>query len=281
MTQKRIGYYSSTQTPAFFTAADQLIIEIGAYQVVCLIKSAVTNEPEAFEIFQIDTTTRDWSDVLADIKTSSALLNRHYNTTRVYYNFSETLIVPESKFSIAAGRDYLDQVYGENPNDHVAYAKLLTDTSMIAVYRVKASVSEWVSRQFPSHQLNHIYSEILNKLLTKSLPDGYFTSLRFYSKHLIATVFKDKKLQLIQSFSYQSDEDILYYLLSIIKQLELNPEFSQAEISGELSKQSSLAKQLPDLFANINWDNSGNGGVFSTVIKDHPAHYFTPYFKLA
>ncbi len=280
MTKKRFGYYSATIPPASFTGADQLIMEIGTDQVVCLVKSAVTQHPEAFEIFQIDTTTRQWNDVFAEIKAASSLLNRQYSSTRIYYNFPETLVVPESKFSIAAGRDYLDQVYGENNNDHVAYAKLLTDTAMIAVYRVKKSVSEWVSRQFPSHQLNHIYAEILNTLLNRSLPDTDFISLRFYSQHLIATVIRNRKLHLIQSFGYKVDEDILYYLLSITQQLSLDAANTAVEVSGELDKQSPVGKQLPELFGNINWDNSGDAGVFASVIKEHPAHYFTPYYKL-
>ena len=280
MTKKRFGYYSATIPPAAFTGADQLIMEIGTYQVVCLVKSAVTQQPEAFEIFQIDITALQWNDVIAEIKAASSLLNRQYSSTRIYYNFSETLIVPESKFSIGAGRDYLDQVYGENNKDHVAYAKLLTDTAMIAVYRVKKSVSEWVSRQFPSQQLNHIYAEILNTLLSRSLPDTDFISLRFYSQHLVATVIRSGKLHLIQSFSYTVAEDILYYLLSITQQLGLDAATTHVEVSGELDKQSQVGKQLPELFAHIEWINSGDTGVFATVIKEQPAHFFTPYYKL-
>ena len=240
----------------------------------------MTQQPEAFEIFQIDITALQWNDVIAEIKAASSLLNRQYSSTRIYYNFSETLIVPESKFSIGAGRDYLDQVYGENNKDHVAYAKLLTDTAMIAVYRVKKSVSEWVSRQFPSHQLNHIYAEILNTLLSRSLPDTDFISLRFYSQHLVATVIRSGKLHLIQSFSYTVAEDILYYLLSITQQLGLDAATTHVEVSGELDKQSQVGKQLPELFAHIEWINSGDTGVFATVIKEQPAHFFTPYYKL-
>ena len=85
---------------------------------------------------------------------------------------------------------------------------------------------------------------------------------------------------MIQSFHFETDEDILYNLLNIIRQFELNPDYSVVEISGELDKSSPMAQQLPDLFGKINWDNCGEEGIFKTILGKQPAHFFTPYYKL-
>ncbi len=76
MTHKRIGYYPDTQAPASITGADQLLIEIGCDQVVLLVKGQLPKQPEAFEVFETDTFTNEWKDVLAEIKKGSQLLNR-------------------------------------------------------------------------------------------------------------------------------------------------------------------------------------------------------------
>ncbi len=281
MTQKRIHFYSETKPPASFTGAEQLIIEIGCSQAVFLVRTAGSGLTEALEIFQYDSADTAWDEVFTEIKKTSELLTHTYQDARIFYNFPEALIVPESKFGVAAGKDYLEQIYGERFSDPVSYEKLLAGIGMNVVYRVTKPVADWVAQQFPGrHHSAHIYTEILESLYSRSLPEGNFTVIRFYRKHLIVAVLKNKKLQIIQSFNYDVDEDILYYLLSIIQQFELNPDYSVAEISGELDKQSVIAQQLPNLFANITWVDSEATGVFAAVVAAYPPHYFTPYAKL-
>ena len=279
MTHKRIGYYPDTKAPASITGADQLLIEIGCDQVVLLVKGQLPKQPEAFEVFETDTFKHKWADVLAGIKKGSQLLGRTYQRVDVHYNLPDALLVPGSKFTPESGRDYLDQIYGDNSGDPTGYESLLS-TDIIVSYRIKKAVSEWVQREFPSHKPSHIYTGMLDELLSRKLPSDNFVAIRFYTKHMVIAVLKNKALQLVQSFNYEVEEDILYYLLSIIQQFELDPALTHAEITGQLDKRSGIALQLPNLFNNIKWDESGNTGIFLKVSADHPAHYFTAYYKM-
>lgn len=279
MTHKRIGYYPDTQAPASITGADQLLIEIGCNQVVLLVKGQLPKQLEAFEVFDIDTFRNRWEDELAGVKKASQLLGRSYSNIVVYYNLPDALVVPESKFTVEAGRDYLDQIYGDSSNDPAGYEELAMG-SMVVTYRVKKAISEWVNHEFPSHKPSHIYSGMLNELLGRALPDANFIVIRFYTKHMVVAILKDRQLQLIQSFNYDTEEDILYYLLSLVQQFSLDPAISHAEVAGELDKRSATALQLPNLFGKVTWNESGDTGIFSKVLADHPVHYFTPYYKL-
>ncbi len=280
MTSKRISYYSETQGPTTITTADQLIIEVGRQHVACMVKSAVSNQVESFELFQPDHQDKDWAAIFIEISAFSQLINKSYSNTHIYYNFPEALIIPESKFTMASGKAYLDQVYGENNRDPFAYETFSSNVSMVCVFRVNKILGDTMRQRFPTHRSSHVYTAFLNSVFARALPQDSFTSIRFYSGHFIVAVFKDKKLQLIQSFHFETDEDILYNLLNIIRQFELNPDYSVVEISGELDKSSPMAQQLPDLFGKINWDNCGEEGIFKTILGKQPAHFFTPYYKL-
>ncbi len=279
MTHKRIGYYPDTQAPASITGADQLLIEIGCNQVVLLVKGQLPRQLEAFEVFDIDTFQDTWQDELAGVKKASQLLGRTYSHVIVYYNLPDALVVPESKFTPEAGRDFLDQVYGDSSTDPSGYEELAVG-GMVVAYRVKKAVVEWVNQELPVHQPSHIYSGMLNDLLGRTLPGENFVAIRFYTKHIVAAVVKGQQLQLIQSFNYDTAEDILYYLLSLVQQFNLDPGVSHVEVSGELDKRSATAQQLPNLFGKVTWHESGDTGIFSKVLADHPVHYFTPYYKL-
>ncbi len=141
------------------------------------------------------------------------------------------MVIPASKFTVQAGEDYLDQIYGDNSGDIAGHDQLASG-EMVVAYRIKKAVSDWVKQEFASHQVSHLYTAILNDVLNRSLPSVNFVAIRFYTKHMVIAVLKNKELQLIQSFNYEVEEDILYYLLSVIQQFDLDPALTHAEITG-------------------------------------------------
>jgi hypothetical protein len=63
----------------------------------------------------------------------------------------------------------------------------------------------------------------------------------------------------------------------INRQFELNPAFSNLELSGLFETGSELHIQLQSLYGLITLDSMKPDGVFT---GQYPAHYFTPFYKL-
>ena len=280
MTQKRFSYFSKIYPPVSFNGGDDLFLEIGINQVVVMVKHKTSRQVEAFEFFQLDGKMQ-WEKDLAHIKTMSELLNRKFTGNFIYYQIPEALVMPEQHFSQAAAQDFLEQIYGESITTQTFSEKLAAPLHMVVIYRLNNKLTEWVHGQFMGAESHHTYAHLLNTSLAKPIAENPFVQIQFFEKHLLLIVFKHKKLQLIQTFNYTEQEDVLYYILSIAQQFELDPTISQLEICGELDKQSLIAQQFPKLFRSIHWDSSKPNGVFSSVTTAFPSHYFTPYYNLA
>jgi hypothetical protein len=280
MSRKIIGFYHPTNT-ASAVVADQLFIEIGIKQIVFLTKNSVSKIPQALEIFELDTNTIESHDFIEDIKVDSKILNSYYQETNCFYNLEEALLMPEEKFSQSAAEDYLALIYGNVNNHLIKYDKLTTNGSMVNAYRVQKSMHEWIGQHFVLYKPHHIYSTIVNDIFSGVQRDNHFMKIQFYSHHFIVACVKDAKLQLIQSFPYQTEADIQYHILGILNQMGFDPAHSILEVSGKYDSSLPLHQQLLKLFSSIRFDTILETDFIEQAQSNYPLHHFTPFYKLA
>ena len=237
-----------------------------------MIKGAASQQVEGLELFALEKGSPDWSDVFYEVTAASQILGRTYRDTHCYYNFEEAIIIPQQKFSVASAENYLALVYGESNRHDFRYDTLLSPGHIVNAYRIRKSIHELLGRLFILYKPHHSYSKMLDDILTRDQLEGHFVKIQFYTSHIILAFVKDKQLQLVQSFQYQTTDDILYYLSSIIQQFGIHKQ-SQLEISGMFDTDSILYQQLGKLFGLISFDTIQPDGLF--------AHYLTPFYKLA
>ena len=92
---------------------------------------------------------------------------------------------------------------------------------------------------------------------------------------------ENKKLLLINSFSWQTNEDILYYTLFVCEQLELNPEKFTLTITGEIEKGSVLYQLLSNYVLDINIPLNPSSFSPTLTIGDSPFHHHVILYNLA
>jgi hypothetical protein len=280
MIRKLVSYYTDIKD-AEAAEADTLFMEIGNSQIACMVKGGITQQVEAFELFELDKNMTDWSDIFFELKNLSNILSRSYKETHCYYNFQEALLIPENKFSISAAEDFLALIYGESTRDDVKHDTITTGDYMVNAYRVKKSLQEWVGRQFILYQPHHIYTKILADLFAGEIPATPVLKVQIYADHMIVAVTNHGKLQLIQSFSYQSEEDILYYLMNILRQFHMDAGNAHIDISGRIQPNAVLYQQLNQLFGQMSVETINPADAAAFTHPDYPLHFFTPFYKLA
>ena len=279
MIQKLVSYYSDTNHTAV-AEADRLFMEIGNSELAFMVKGGESMQIKAFELYELDKEAGDWPDIFFELRALSRILDRSYAETHCFFNFREALIIPENKFSISAAEDFLSLVYGESTRDDVKHDTIHAGEKMVNAYRIKKTLHEWVGRQFILYQPHHTYTQILSGLFSKEIRVIPFVKLQVYKEHMIAAVTKDGKLQLIQSFSYQTEDDILYHIMNINKQFNIHNNAADLEISGRIQTDSVLFRQLSTLFSDISAESIDPAVSAAFLSTNYPAHFFTPFYKL-
>jgi hypothetical protein len=94
-------------------------------------------------------------------------------------------------------------------------------------------------------------------------------------------MFKEGSLQLVQTFTYSSPEDVLYYLLKICKEFDMSQQEVKLSISGLIEKDSSIYRELYKYFIYPDFEILPDGISLADALNKYPDHYYSSISKLA
>jgi hypothetical protein len=171
-------------------------------------------------------------------------------------------------------------VYGEDSNECV-FGEEVKDLHMHNVYRVPKDIHSLLKEKFTGSRYWHFYTMLLLS------PDGDYLGKQhviktvFYHDKFIAAFYSAEKLQLIQTFNYQTPEDVAYYLLLICKQFTVRQQEITLSVSGLIDSQSALYSELLKYFPTVFEEKLPEGIELKGLLEEFPAHYFSPLLKMS
>jgi hypothetical protein len=91
-------------------------------------------------------------------------------------------------------------------------------------------------------------------------------------------VKKDNQVQLAQTYSYKSPLDVVYFLLKICYEFQLEQSSVFVILSGLVEKDSAMYKELHNYFTNLHF---AEAAPYELPQNELPRHYFTSLYNLA
>lgn len=257
----------------------KLIVEISHQHIAILLKNEL--ELCAFELYEIDIIKTSWQNIFVAIKNYSKILTQNFLQTQIVINNNECLIIPNDFFSKDSVEPYLASVFGNNLSVKYNAEYLNFKNKPIAAYRIQNVLDEQIKNNFLKINYTHSYSKILDNLLAKETLVLEIVKVQFYGSFMIVVVVANSTLQLIQTYNYNSAEDVVYYLLNIVQEFGLQVKNTPVEVSGFIDLKSKHYELLANLFDRLTFETLPNKGIFSDVLNVSNAHYYTPFFNLS
>lgn len=280
MANKIFGFYSDSESMAG-KGGNQLIIETGNTHFACLVKNDADETITAFEWFKHSKDdTRNFDALFTSIKQASRLLDQYYAQQCLFVNNEFGMLVPPALFKKDSVDDYLDVVMGEKFKTISLHNEVSVGEGFVNVFRVYNEITDVLNRHLLPDKVQHTYGQVLKQIYSIGNIPPTFIKVQFYDSEIIVAILKNGKLQFMQSFTYQSPEDVLYYLLSLCQRLQLNIGFLAIKVSGMIDLHTPLYGQLVKYFHNVSVETVDPGRI-SFDTGDYPSHYFTPIYNLA
>jgi len=179
-------------------------------------------------------------ELLTHIKTifnTSELLKTNFKNVQVCHENNLATLVPKSLFNKDNLAAYLGYVVKTLKNDYYDYDSIEA-LDAVNVYIPFVNANNFFIDKFGSFTFNHFSSLLLKHLLTtvqKSSEAQMFAHIG--TSHFEIVVIKNQTLLLYNSFSYQTKEDFIYYLLFVAEQLKLNTETFKLYLLGNITTQ--------------------------------------------
>ena len=228
--------------------------------------------------------SRNLAEAIRDIIDAQNQLHNEFREAVVVYNFPEGTLIPDLAYHHDVNRDLMDLLFG-NLKKGLVLSEKNTHADVHTLYRVPAAVHSLMQQKFAAGKYWHIYTLWLSSLESGSIPEGQHMYLVFAADKVLAAVYRDKQLLLLQSFSYTTPEDVVYHLLHCCEKLSLSQDECELHISGFIDEDSALFNEIKKYFLKPEFDPAQvrpeESSTADELPTEYPSHYFSYLQKLA
>ncbi|MBS1637425.1 MAG: DUF3822 family protein [Bacteroidetes bacterium] len=194
-----------------------------------------------------------------------------YGQTLVNYSSAMFTVVPVAFYTEEHSRALLEFNCGKTGSDLILSDDITPDIKLI--YSIPEELKSGLDKLLPNHHLKH-KATVLSRLALQA--DEFLTEqmlVDISSSSIYIVVKKAGNLLLCNHYKVHSDEDILYYILFMLEQFDLNPLSVKVSLSGQCETESSLAKSLQKYIRQVRFV-VGNKSLNRSEITNLPHQFY-------
>jgi hypothetical protein len=211
---------------------------------------------------------------LAGFFSAYPVLNNPFHQILIASDSSYSSFIPSDEYTLDEAGQLVNNIAGAK-NVMTVITEPVPGWQLQNAYTVPSEIQELLTKKFPAANYFHHYSICMKNIPSKNI-DGCLL-VDFRNEEFTVLAARQKELVLAQSYVYSTPEDVLYYLLRIVKQFSLSQQTVQIQLSGLVDKESALYKELYQYFLHIEFRDAS----WSMPSEEFPLHYFTSLNELA
>jgi hypothetical protein len=161
------------------------------------------------------------------------------------------------------------------------FSDKINSIDALNIYSLNPVLQKAIMKKFPDANLKHFSTSLIESTLIKNKhKEEKNVTMHVQASHFEVIVTQGKSLLFYNTFNYKVPEDILYYLLNVFEQLQLNPETTNVSLIGEIEKRSGIYNLLIKYIRYIEFGSRPDNINFSYGFHDIPAHYYYSLFSI-
>jgi Protein of unknown function (DUF3822) len=219
-------------------------------------------------VFELDQqlSTAQLEEKLSAVAAAYPWVHTNYQKVILLQYAPLNVLVPAILNSESGKEQLLQLVHGPQTN-RVLVKDIVLQQSVVNHYAVDAGLASLLNKRFPKGEWWHVQSLLLTK--TAAGEARITATISFNEVQL--TVERNGNWLLLQSYSYHTPEDVLYYILNSMQQLELTQEETTVYLQGMIDQQSALYDVLYLYILNLKLKDELQFS-FPPATDEHPVH---------
>ena len=218
-----------------------------------------------------------YRNTLSDLNEPGSMILLPYRNVRIIIENRRSTLVPAELFDPSEMKTYLSPTVDLTENDRYLNDRLL-QPEIVTVYAIAESVAAELDALFPGRRTCHLSTVLMDTIWMcyKNQLHGTRMFIHIGEEDFSLLIFDKKNLVYNNSFHYQTPEDLVYYVIFVMEQLELNPEEIPLTLLGKIDRETPLFELLFRYIRTIDFAMRNEAVGFSAVFNTIPAHYFFP-----
>ncbi len=203
-----------------------------------------------------------------------------YKKVFVLYQNNHNTLIPSVLFEKEKKSLYLgfNQTFQEN--SRIVYDEL-KNTSASNIYYLPNPIAEKIKAFWPNSKIMHFSSVLIEGLMRnfKNNTDQKTLFINIRENSFDIVNLRANKLFYYNNFGFRTKEDFIYFLLSAIEHLNLNPEDVNIVLMGNISKGMNIYEMIYQYIRNFSFMGKNQNLGFSYIFDDLKHHSYYPLFN--
>lgn len=205
---------------------------------------------------------------------TDAYLKLNYKDVKVAAHTPNVVFVPQELFNEADVKVYAQ--YFVDANSKNVYVQPTLQQAFNTIFSLPASVEKVIDESW-SENLKLQQNAGLIELVANTKNDTFIIDFTVGSFQLIYA--KQQQVVFTQSYEIEDVEELTYYLLLIINQLNINAAQTSVKVCGIIHEGDEKWNLLSQYFHKIDF-LVAHSKLDTTILDDMPAHYYTSLLAL-
>jgi len=185
---------------------------------------------------------------LAEWIDSNEILHKNFAETFIYYHTSKFTFIPSEFYIYEKQEKVADLILGKQ-NGTIYHDNYFPAAEGNLVFAVPSALKDVLSEYLPDAKLQHPLCAMDQELYKISGRHGNNLLLYFHGKSFYLLLYSAQKLLAMNSFSWINSSDVLFYALTLLKQLKLNPASTALFLAGEVNQNGERHIELKKYFS--------------------------------
>lgn len=266
-------------------ADSHLLIEVGHDRFRFAIHNSIHNVImwlEDYHVFSLLTHNQLLSTLKNIYQTHSFLAANYWKTIRLTVNTNHFTLIPDEYYQADEAVRYLNFAAGKNLAE---YEQVLdfrhNHYNIVSVFSIEKDLIGWIREMYPAKKITPV--PVLSTLIEGIVRDKKNTDLHLYfeENYVSLIYFQDDTLHFCNRFQYRTSQDMVYHVLFVMNELELQTEVPVV-FYGEITSFSEGYILLNETLKNIEFAKNPAKLRFTQYFEEIPEHryytLFTSYY---
>lgn len=196
-------------------------------------------------------------DVLRALSVQHDLVGQPgWNQVRLTVQNRAFTLLPTPLFSPGDESTYLRLHHALDPAHEAVGAYRHAGLDVVSVFAVDKPVADWLGTTYPAARLVHHTSALLEGVVHQTEAGGpRRTYLNVGPQELTVLVVRNKRPEFCNVFAFTTPEDLIYYTILVMQELQLNPDQDPVVVWGDLTHDSELFTILRKYIRHVRFGN--------------------------
>ena len=260
--------YNNTNN-LFSNDSSDVLIEVGDYGAAIAWYNKETLSISGVKLYQFK--NNNALEITGHLSQIFKENNFEEKTTTIFFDFQESVLVPDKFYNIENEDDILNLMFGIK--DSIVKSEKFNlsnrdkSADVINVYRIEHEVNSLVNTYFPGTKTYHS-----STMQVKDAENGLNVSL--FNNSIKVLLKEDGEFKFIKHFNYKTPVDVVYCLLDVCKNYNVSPENIVVKLKGMIDKESNLYKEIEKYFMLVKFETPAPEVSFNLPVDELSNHYF-------